>query len=357
MIRTPAAAPERELFPPPSPRRRLALVLLGAALVALVIGGLAAVWVERQLNPPGGPGAVVTVKIPEGTSGAGIARVLHQQGIIGNENFFRVYMRVKGAPSVRAGIYTLRRHDHLSAVVSALAGGGKSEDQRVVVPEGFTVAQIAQRVGSLPGKSGNQFLTIERSGTVRSAYLPAGATDLEGLLYPDTYQFRPKDDEREILTRMVTNFDSVADGLGFRDAAAHVGVTPYQAIVIASLVEREAKVDEDRGPIARVIYNRLAHGMPLQIDATVEYALGVHKDRLTNKDLELASPYNTYRVKGLPPTPIASPGRKSLMAALDPPPGPWLYYVLIDPNGKHAFATTPQEFEKLKAEAHAKGLV
>ena len=156
---------------------------------------------------------------------------------------------------------------------------------------------------------------------------------------------------------MVAAFDQMASSVGVQDAAAKAGVTPYDVITVASLVEEEAKVDDDRGMIARTIYNRLQKNMKLGIDATVEYAIGTHKPRLTASDLEVDSPYNTRKYAGLPPTPIAAAGQKSLEAALNPTPGPWLYYVLIDPSGKHAFATTDAEFEQLVRQARAKGLV
>jgi UPF0755 protein len=127
-------------------------------------------------------------------------------------------------------------------------------------------------------------------------------------------------------------------------------------IVAASLVESEAKVKEDRPLIASVIANRLQKGMKLQIDATVLYAIG-HKDKVLYSDLEVDSPYNTYKIDGLPPTPISAAGKASLEAMLHPADTTYLYYVLSDKNGKHAFATTPSEFEALKAEAHRKGLL
>src|SRR5262249_26830089 len=149
-------------------------------------------------------------------------------------------------------------------------------------------------------------------------------------------------------------FDQVADAITL--ATPSTGLTPFQTLVAASLIEKEAKVPQDRAKIARVILNRLNAHMRLQIDATVEYALGVHKAKLLNSDLAVNSPYNTYKIDGLPPGPIASPGKASLIAALNPAPGTWLYYVLISPNGEHGFATTPAEFNKLLAEAQAKGL-
>ena len=154
---------------------------------------------------------------------------------------------------------------------------------------------------------------------------------------------------------MVSAFDQTADSLGLTAAAARLGVTPYQVITVASIVEREAKLDEDRGPIASVIYNRLAKGDALQIDSTVMY--GQHITDPHQINTKTVSPYNTYLNKGLPPTPIASPGTPSLQAAANPPKTTYLYYVLIDPSGKQGFATTDKEFAALKAEAKAKGLL
>jgi UPF0755 protein len=153
----------------------------------------------------------------------------------------------------------------------------------------------------------------------------------------------------------------VADEVGLSSpaaasAAAPTGLGPYQLIVAASLVESEAKVKEDRPLIASVISNRLQKGMKLEIDATVLYAIG-HKDKVLYSDLEVDSPYNTYKIDGLPPTPISAAGKASLEAMLHPTATTYLYYVLSDKNGKHAFATTPAEFEALKAEARRKGLI
>jgi UPF0755 protein len=128
-------------------------------------------------------------------------------------------------------------------------------------------------------------------------------------------------------------------------------------VIIASMIEREARVPEERPMIARVVYNRLRDGMTLGIDATVIYALGRHTDVLTRSDLEIDSPYNTRRFAGLPPTPIASPGRESLEAALNPAPGDWLYYVIADEDGRHTFTENYRDFERAVAEARSKGLL
>jgi UPF0755 protein len=215
-------------------------------------------------------------------------------------------------------------------------------------------------VGQLPGRSAAKFLELAKSGQIRSDYEPPDvnpAAGLEGLLFPDTYDFRRTDDESVILQRMVDRFDEVAASINLNQLAASRGVTPYQVVVVASIVEREAKVPEDRGMVAQVIYNRLKQGMFLQFDSTVVYALGNNiTGVVSNKDTQVDSPYNTYKNKGLPPTPIAAPGKASLLAALNPTTGPWLYFVVVDPSGKAAFATTFAEQTKNIQLAHSRGL-
>jgi UPF0755 protein len=132
-----------------------------------------------------------------------------------------------------------------------------------------------------------------------------------------------------------------------------MGISPYQAVTVASMVEEEAKVDADRGKIARVIYNRLQRNMPLGIDATIEYVLHKHASELTQSDLQINSPYNTRTNTGLPPTPIAAAGKASLDAALHPTPGKWLYYVVKDCNGDHAFSDSYSTFLQDKAHYEA----
>ncbi|MBO0887019.1 MAG: endolytic transglycosylase MltG [Acidimicrobiales bacterium] len=210
----------------------------------------------------------------------------------------------------------------------------------VVVPPGFTMAQIAARVGAVPGHSARAFLRLAESGEVRSAYEPAGVTRLEGLLFPATYRVTAHESDRQILEAMVARFDLAAREVGLSSAPSTVHVSPYQAVTVASLVEREALLAGDRGKVATVVYNRLAQGMKLQVDATIIYALGRPVSSVSAKDKEIDSPYNTYKVAGLPPTPIASPGVASLEAALHPTPGPWLYYVVVSHNGAEAFSAT-----------------
>ncbi|MBV8161115.1 MAG: endolytic transglycosylase MltG [Acidimicrobiia bacterium] len=348
-----------ELAPPlPRPRRRppwhRVLVVVVAGIVLLV--ALAGFWVDRQIRGRAG-GSPIAVSVPQGASTSSIGALLHRRGVIGNTVVWRLYTAVKRPGPLQSGDFRFRHNESMGQVLSVLEGASQPTEHRLTIPEGSSLRQIADKVGAIPGLSAERFMAIAQSGTVHSQFQPPGSTSLEGLLFPDTYFVEPGDDEAKLLNKMVAAFDQVASSVGVQDAAAKAGVTPYEAITVASLVETEAKVDEDRGMIARTIYNRLAKNMKLGIDATVEYALGVHKPSLTAADLDIDSPYNTRKYAGLPPTPIAAPGEKSLLAALNPTPGPWLYYVLIDPSGKHAFATTPAEFDQLVRQARAKGLV
>jgi UPF0755 protein len=333
------------------------MVIGGLAIVA-VVGAGAGLWLFRQVDPSGGPGAKVAVDVEPGTSVAGVAARLEAAGVVRSARIFRLYLKLTGgAPTIQAGEYELRKNQSMGSAKSALRRGPSIKFQKLTIPEGLTLDQIADRVGALPGHSRDGFLAAARSGAVRSKWQPPGTTSLEGLLFPDTYLITDKEDDTAVLRRLVARFDEVADDVGLGAAAPPTGLSPYQLIVGASLVESEAKVPADRPLIASVISNRLQKGMKLQIDATVLYALGAHKDRVLNKDLEIDSPYNTYRIDGLPPTPISAPGRASLEAMLHPASTTYLYYVLSDKNGKHAFATTPSEFEALKAEARRKGLL
>ena len=338
-------------------RRKLSftkrVVLACVAGVLLLLAG-AAVWIDFQVNPPGAPGTTVTVNLPSGSSYSAVADILARNGVIGSPTLFRLYVRIRGAGTVQAGSYALHRHDSFGNVVGTL-GQGPSAD-RIMIPSGATLADVAARVGHLPGHSGAGFLAAAGSGRVRSVFSPPGSTSLEGLIQPATYSFKPGTDDLTIVGQMVAAFDSEANAIGLAQQAARLKITPYQAVIVASIIEREAKIPVDEGRVAQVIYNRLAKGMPLQLDSTVVYALGGHLTTLTKPDFSVASPYNTYRVPGLPPTPIANPSQASLTAALNPTPGPWLYFVVVSPDGTEAFSTTLAEQNANIALAHQRGL-
>jgi UPF0755 protein len=326
-------------------------VLLAAGLLAAALG---VIWIRHQINPVGKPGATVQVTIPTSATTATIASILGRDKVIHSASVFRFYLKVKGSKKLLPGNYSLSRNERYDSVITTLEKGPAVIYDRVTIPEGFTVGQIAARVGTLPGRSAAKFIAAATSGQVRSRYEPAGINGLEGLLFPATYQVARTEDETAILRQMVDKFDSTADSLGIIPAAAKLGVTPYQVITVASIIEREAKLDADRGPVASVIYNRLARGWFLQIDSPVLYGQGQNDPKLENTKLD--TPYNNYLHKGLPPTPIASPGVPSLTAAAAPPVTSYMYFVVINPNGQTGFGTTTADFARLQAEAKAKGL-
>jgi UPF0755 protein len=326
-------------------------VALGFGVLALLGGGL----LVRELTA-GSPGEKINLTIPVGASTQEIAAILDSRHIVRSARFFRLYVRIKGSGPFEAGDYTFRRNQSYGDAVGVLRRGPGVTFNRLTIPEALTLKDIADRVGQLPGRSAAKFLEVAQSGVVRSAFQPAGSNNLEGLVFPDTYFVDPKDDETAILRRMVAEFDKVAAEVGLD--RGHGGLSAYQTAILASLVETESKVDVDRPKIAQVIYNRLAKGMRLQIDATVIYARGGRRPngQVLFRDLEIDSPYNTYKYAGLPPTPIAAVGRASLKAALGPEAGPWLYYVKFQNDGTHKFAVTLDEHNRNIADARRRGV-
>lgn len=339
------------------------LVVVGALLAA----GLGGRWVLNQVAPPGDPGDPVNFTVAQGESVADVVERLQAEGIITNGRVFRWYIDRKGGLALQPGYYTLRPRDDLGNILSTLRTPPAETYDKVTFPEGFTIARMGERLQeTVPRLSRTTFEEAARAGEVRSTLAP-DVTDLEGLLFPDTYQIGGNESEIQVVSRLVKQMERVANREGIANAPQRVGLTPYQVLIVASMIEREAGVDADRPLIARVIYNRLFFGMPLQIDATLFYGApdGLDFDELLERD----SPYNTYKVAGLPPTPIANPGAKSIAAALKPADNPdpsvcggaepcaWLYYVLGAEDGSHVFATNVDEHEANVARAREAGLL
>lgn len=338
--------------------RRWPFVLLALALTFLILAGSSVLWVQRQINPPGASGPEVQIIVEQGMSTTDVGELLEREGVIVSASIFKYYAKLTGLGPIEAGRYVFQKKSDLSDVSKVLEGGAaKAEEERFTVPEGLTLPEVAKVIGQMPGRSAEKFMEVAKSGTIRSQYQPAGNNSLEGLILPETYFITKGADEAAILRKMVDAFDSLSTQINLPGAATKFGLTPYQVVILASLVEREARVDEDRGKVARVIYNRLAEPMPLQIDATVLFALGLPpQESVSFKDREINHPYNTYKIPGLPPGPIASPGRKSLEASANPSNGNWLYYVLTDPTGKHTFTADYREFLNAVNQCIAKGL-
>ena len=331
----------------PRRRGRITVVIIVVVLVPLLALGGVVGWFFYQLNGHGQPGEVVHVNIERGWGVPRIADQLQDDGVIGSALAFNVYARLHGDSSFQAGTYDLHTNLGVKDAVEELKKGPRIDYVVLRVPPGLWVEQVAERVGNLPGLRAAPFVADTKNNSVRSVFEPEGVNNLEGLLRPDTYKISNSQDEISILQTMVTAFDKKAKKLGV-DTADVEGHTAYDIIKIASLIESEAKVPQDRPLIASVIYNRLRQNMPLQIDSTVIYGRGNPKNRtLTPHDLQsVKSPYNTYTNAGLPPTPIGSVSDASLKAALHPAQTDYLYYVLAGKDGHHAFASTFEEHER-----------
>ena len=353
------AAPDEPSEPPRRGRgvARWLVVLAGLAVVALLALAVAGLWVRTKLDPSGPPGEEVAFEIPRGVTTSEVADLLAREGIITSGEVFRWYLRLKGGETFDAGLYHLQTNSAMWDVVDVLNDGPDLPPAtNLTIPEGLWVREVAERVSRVEHLDPARFLELATNGSMLSIFSPPGNPSLEGLLYPDTYRVEDRETEEDVLRRMIDTFDQVATEVGLPDAQARVGYSPYEVIIVASLIEAETRLDAERPKIARVIYNRLEQGIPLGIDATFYFALQRRGGSLRQSDLEIDSPYNTRENAGLVPGPIAMPRRASLEAALNPEPGPWLYYVLQDPT-VHFFTDDYDEFLRAKEEAQRNGLI
>ncbi len=343
-------------------------VVVGLSLMAFVAIGLLSVgwWVRGQIDP-GSPGEAVEFTVQAGSTTADIARLLETKGVISNPTVFEWYLRFNGGGPFKAGDYEgLRENQSMGDVIDILdAGPLPPRTVTITFPEGLWLAETRQRILDTFPDMDPATLDVAIAET-RAPIMPGDVDLPEGVLFPATYEVANADvsDPRKLLDQMIVAFERVSVAQGLPDATAKLEgvaggreITPYEALVVASMVEAEARVPEDRAKIARVIYNRLAEGMRLDIDATVLYALGDRLAPLTESALRIDSPYNTRRNTGIPPTPINSPGEASIEAALNPVEGDWLYYVLADEDGSHFFTDDFDDFNRAAAEARDKGLL
>jgi UPF0755 protein len=308
-----------------------------------------------ELSAPAGTDPTpIPFSVQPGEHAAAIAERLAAQELVREPRLLHFYLRYTGLDNhIEAGDFFLRQTMTVFEIASALTNA-RDRETRVRVFEGWRLEQTAEALAANPALSVSQeeFIRLAGPGGARpSNYsfmgdIPPGAS-LEGFLFPDTYLFGPGATASDVVSRMLANFDSKLPA-DYRDAVAAHNLNLHQAVTIASLIEREAAVDDERPVIASVILNRLVIGQPLEIDATVQYALGTPQSwwpSVSGLDFRsIANPYNTYFAAGLPPGPIANPGLNSLLAVAHPADTDYLYYrALCDGSGRHAFATTYEE--------------
>lgn len=291
--------------------------------------------------------STLLVEIKPGTAGRQIGSLLQQKGIIKSKYTFNILLSLRGLDnSLKAGVYELSPSYNLNKVIDVLQEG-RVATFKVTIPEGFTIEEIANRLSAITGYDSESFLSVARNGFDR-AYIKKNSSSrfrLEGFIYPDTYIIPREYTPREIMAVMINEFEERwLENLEekYRKGKEY---TPYELVTIASLIEKEARLDEEKPLIAGVIYNRLKRNMLLQLDASVQYSLPAYKDRVLYSDLKLDSPYNTYLYPALPPGPISSPGDKSIQAALNPEDSDYLFYFARD-DGSHVFSHNYQDHLK-----------
>lgn len=335
----------------PSVVRRLAVIVLALALVG---GGVAIAYtylrpvVAGFLEPndyPGPGSGSIRVTVAQGAGGSAIAQVLADQDVVkSTKAFIEAASDDPKSAGIQPGVYEMRKQMKATDALAVLVDPANRIVTRVVVPEGKWAKEVYPILSDATGIPVAQY--AEAAKDAKALGLPASANgNVEGYLFPASYEFEPDSTAVDHLRQMVSESTKRLDALG---------VTPdrmERTIIVASLVEAEARFEEDRPKVARVVENRLAQDMSLQFDSTVNYATGKHGITTTDADRASDSPYNTYKVKGLPPGPIGNPGESAIKAAAQPADGPWLYFVTVDPaKGTTKFAVTFEEHQANVAE-------
>jgi UPF0755 protein len=352
-----------------APRRRrrrrhgagcLAVLLSMAVLLAL--GGFVVVqgraWLEDVLAPPPdykgeGRGSVL-VEVQSGDTSTEIADTLHKSGVVASEEaFIDVAREEPRSTLIQVGFYEMARRMSAEAAMQRMLDPDSIVTNAVTVPEGYTVEQTLEQAAA---DSDLSLGSLRRAAAdpQRLGVPGYAGGDLEGFLFPATYELPPDASARQLLRMMVARFEESARRLDLERGARSLGMSPLEVVTVASIVQREARHAADFPKVARVVYNRLERGMPLQMDSTVHYAVGKTGEvATTDEDRSSSSPYNTYRFRGLPPGPIAAPGDAALQAALNPAEGDWIYFVTVNnATGETRFAVTGAQHQQNVARLH-----
>ncbi|MEM4408224.1 MAG: endolytic transglycosylase MltG [Candidatus Caldarchaeum sp.] len=278
----------------------------------------------------------VLVEIPKGSGLRDVARILRDEGAIRDDRVFVVYALLKNARSkLKAGEYAFDAGSNMASILDKIVQG-KVYLRRITVPEGLTVKQIAKLLDEEGVVKKEEFLEAAEDKEFIQKLLGSSASSFEGYLFPNTYVYPKGISARGLITLMVEEHKKVFTSLG----SSRIGLSPHSIVTIASIIEKETALPEEKPLVSAVLHNRLKLGMRLECDPTVIYALGEDfNGTLTKKDLKVESNYNTYLVHGLPPGPIANPGMDALKAAINPPDVPYLYFVSRG-DGTHKFSTT-----------------
>lgn len=336
-------------------RKRVAWIIIPVIILVILASAAAygyAYYNDSIYKPISNSNTPEKIDIVIGNSDSGkIPDILYNAGLIKNKTTFKIYLKLSKLDSkLMAGKYEFSTEMSAVEIVDKMVKGDIKKDTiKLTVPEGFTVKEIADAVEKAGLGSSQKFQDAAKNGTFDYEFLknlPKRSGKLEGYLFPDTYELPKNATPEQIIARMLDRFNEKFNQEMKRLASAR-GMTVDQIVTMASIIEKEAKIESERPIIAGVYYNRLEIKQPLQVDATVLYALGGWKEKVLFKDLEIDSPYNTYKYPGLPIGPISNPGNASLNAALNPDDINYLYYVAKgDGSGAHSFTVTYNDFLK-----------
>lgn len=324
--------------------RRAVRVFMGVVLTTTLV---AVGWLWTASRAPERNESARVVVEP-GTPVRALGARLEEARVIRSARLFELWLRASGkAGSIQAGSYEIPPGVSLPGLIEVLVAG-RTLLASVTIPEGLRLEQQAGVAARKLGIDSAAFVAAATDSLLADS-LGVDAPTLEGYLFPETYRVDPSTDARELVRLMVGEFHR-AFGDEWRERAESLGRTVNEIVTLASIVEEEARVPEERPVIAGVFWNRLLEGMKLEADPTVQYALGSHRQRVLYRDLEIDSPYNTYLYAGLPPGPIASPGRAVLEATLYPDSVPWLYFFATGEGGRHTFSETFAEHNRKRRE-------
>ncbi|TMQ94971.1 endolytic transglycosylase MltG [Actinomadura soli] len=333
--------------------RAAALFALAFLVAVFGTGGvLGYAWLDDKRHPPdydGQGSGKVTVQIKDGASGSVIGATLEEHRVVKSSRaFVQAYTKEARAASIQPGFYQMRLRMSSAAAMALLLDPKSRAGNQITIPEGRRAVETYELLAKKTGISVKEFQTAAKKPEALGLP-PYAKGKVEGYLYPGRYDLDPNGSAEQILKQMVARFNEEAQSVDLVGKAREAGMNPAKVITLASLVQAEGGKPSDLPRISQVIYNRVEKGMPLQFDTTVLYALNKRTLTVTNQDLQVDSPYNTYKHKGLPPGPIASPGPEAIEAALTPEEGTWLFFIATDPTNKITeFATT--EAERLRLE-------
>lgn len=301
-----------------------------------------------------GPTGPARVEVVKGDTLSAVAGKLEAAGVIGSATLFKVEARMDGhgGTTIKTGRYTFQPGADTDAILAKLTAGEAVPTVSVTVPEGMTLSETAQTVAQSTEVPADEFQAAARRTDYGYAFLEDGEIQTtEGYLFPRRYDFEKGVTAPQIVDRMLDQYFLETGGLDLAGAKRRLDLTEHELVTVASLIEKESANAGERPVIASVIYNRIHRDMPLQIDATIQYALERPKEKLSYADLQVDSPYNTYENAGLPPGPICSPSLQSLRAALEPAETDHLYYVLKANGREHFFTNDYDEFLRAKEAA------